>query len=59
MVGRRLTDRRPDESVEPMRASAGLPLLGPVSVIRADWDEKRAWKGATFQRFAAWLRKAG
>ena len=33
---------RPDESVEPMRASAGLPLLGPVSVFRADWAEKRA-----------------
>jgi hypothetical protein len=48
------------------------PLLGQVSVFRADWAEKRAWKGATFQRFAAgcarratfqrfagWLRKAG
>jgi hypothetical protein len=47
---------RPDESVEPMRASAGLPLLGQVSLLRAEWAEKRAWK---FQRFAAWLRKAG
>jgi hypothetical protein len=46
----------PDESVEPMRASAGLPLLGQVSVFRAERAEKRAWK---FQRFAAWLRKAG
>jgi transposase len=36
------TGGRPDESVEPMRASAGLPLLGPVSVFRADWAEKRA-----------------
>jgi hypothetical protein len=56
-----------------MRAAAGLPLLGQVSVFRAVWAEKRAWKGAdvsTFRNvaaqgglrfyvFAGWLRKAG
>lgn len=42
-------------------ASSSWPArcLGQVSVFRADWAEKRAWKGATFQRFAAWLRRAG
>jgi hypothetical protein len=42
-----------------MRASAGLPWLGQVSVFRADWLKKRAWKGATFSTFRGVAAQGG
>jgi hypothetical protein len=49
----------PDESVEPMRAPAGPPDVGTVSVFRADWAEKRAWKAGDVSTFASGAAQSG